>query len=197
MAEVRRRAGREGRAALRARHRQGDAGGRGRRVRRPAEDRRRGGRGRGRQDDRGDRRAGRGGRGRGERRRAAAERRCGPAEHAPSRSVAARSPGRGDRPTRVASDGGRIKASPLARRIARERGIDLARSSGTGPDGRIVAEDVERAADGAPAPAVVPQSRHRRGRSRRDSCRASARRSRAGSRRRGRRPSSSSSSRPT
>jgi pyruvate dehydrogenase E2 component (dihydrolipoamide acetyltransferase) len=40
---------------------------------------------------------------------------------------------------------GRIKASPLARRIARERGIDLAALSGTGPEGRIVAEDVERA----------------------------------------------------
>src|SRR5215207_8768759 len=45
-------------------------------------------------------------------------------------------------PTR---DGGRVKASPLARRIARERGIDLASVSGTGPEGRIVAEDVERA----------------------------------------------------
>ena len=40
------------------------------------------------------------------------------------------------------SNGGRIKASPLARRIARERGIDLSSLSGTGPDGRIVAEDV-------------------------------------------------------
>jgi pyruvate dehydrogenase E2 component (dihydrolipoamide acetyltransferase) len=44
---------------------------------------------------------------------------------------------------------GRIKASPLARRIARERGIDLVALSGTGPEGRIVAEDVERAAAGA------------------------------------------------
>jgi pyruvate dehydrogenase E2 component (dihydrolipoamide acetyltransferase) len=41
--------------------------------------------------------------------------------------------------------GGRIKASPLARRIARERGVDISRIRGTGPDGRIVAEDVERA----------------------------------------------------
>jgi pyruvate dehydrogenase E2 component (dihydrolipoamide acetyltransferase) len=48
---------------------------------------------------------------------------------------------------------GRIKASPLARRIARERGIDLAQLSGTGPEGRIVAEDVESAA-AAPAPAA-------------------------------------------
>jgi pyruvate dehydrogenase E2 component (dihydrolipoamide acetyltransferase) len=55
--------------------------------------------------------------------------------------------------------GGRIKASPLARRIARERGIELSQVRGTGPDGRIVAEDVERAeaqpATSAPA-AVAP-----------------------------------------
>ena len=54
---------------------------------------------------------------------------------------------------------GRIKASPLARRIARERGIDLATVAGTGPEGRVVAEDVERAAAGAvPAPAAAPPS---------------------------------------
>ena len=55
---------------------------------------------------------------------------------------------------------GRVKASPLARRLARERGIDLASVRGTGPEGRIVAEDVERAEVGAPAapkaPAAVP-----------------------------------------
>jgi pyruvate dehydrogenase E2 component (dihydrolipoamide acetyltransferase) len=50
---------------------------------------------------------------------------------------------------------GRIKASPLARRIARERGIDLASVAGTGPEGRVVAEDVERtAASAAPRPAA-------------------------------------------
>ena len=55
--------------------------------------------------------------------------------------------------------GGRIKASPLARRIARERGVDLAAVAGTGPDGRIVAGDVENAAVGATAaaaPAALP-----------------------------------------
>ena len=52
-------------------------------------------------------------------------------------------------------DGGRVKASPLARRIARERGIELASLTGTGPEGRIVAEDVERAEVGA-APAAAP-----------------------------------------
>lgn len=57
------------------------------------------------------------------------------------------------------SGNGRIKASPLARRIARERGIDLGAVAGTGPEGRVVAEDVERAAaTGAPAaaPAAAP-----------------------------------------
>ena len=43
------------------------------------------------------------------------------------------------------TNGGRVKASPLARRIARERGIELSAVRGTGPEGRIVAEDVERA----------------------------------------------------
>jgi pyruvate dehydrogenase E2 component (dihydrolipoamide acetyltransferase) len=52
---------------------------------------------------------------------------------------------------------GRVKASPLARRIARDRGIELASVRGTGPEGRVVAEDVERAVAGAPAaPAAAP-----------------------------------------
>ncbi len=52
---------------------------------------------------------------------------------------------------------GRVKASPLARRVAREQGIDLAAIAGTGPDGRIVADDVERSAAGAaPAPPAAP-----------------------------------------
>ena len=66
-----------------------------------------------------------------------------------------------ERQVSVQSDGGRVKASPLARRIARERGIDLSSVAGTGPEGRIVAEDVERAEVGAappfaPAGAPVP-----------------------------------------
>jgi pyruvate dehydrogenase E2 component (dihydrolipoamide acetyltransferase) len=44
----------------------------------------------------------------------------------------------------------RVKASPLARRMARERGVDLIGVKGTGPEGRIVAEDVERAAMAPP-----------------------------------------------
>ena len=58
-----------------------------------------------------------------------------------------------------ASPGQRLKASPVARRIAVELGVDLALLSGTGPDGRIVKADVI-AAGSAPAPhagdAVVP-----------------------------------------
>jgi pyruvate dehydrogenase E2 component (dihydrolipoamide acetyltransferase) len=51
--------------------------------------------------------------------------------------------------------GARIKASPLARRIARERGIELGSLKGTGPEGRVVAEDVERAAAGPAPPATT------------------------------------------
>ena len=43
------------------------------------------------------------------------------------------------------ADGEHVKASPLARRIARERGVDLAQITGTGPEGRVIAEDVEKA----------------------------------------------------
>ena len=59
-------------------------------------------------------------------------------------------------------EGERIKASPLARRIAGERGIELASIAGTGPDGRIIAEDVDRAAAGGPsraAPRACPGRR--------------------------------------
>jgi pyruvate dehydrogenase E2 component (dihydrolipoamide acetyltransferase) len=61
-----------------------------------------------------------------------------------------------EQPTAAATTNGRVKASPLARRIARERGIELSAISGTGPDGRIVAEDVERA---EAAPAAAPGTR--------------------------------------
>ena len=61
---------------------------------------------------------------------------------------------------------GRIFASPLARRLAKEAGIDIARIAGSGPHGRIIARDVEqakaggglRAPAGAPAPAVQAPS---------------------------------------
>jgi pyruvate dehydrogenase E2 component (dihydrolipoamide acetyltransferase) len=95
------------------------------------------------------------------------------AEPAPEQVPAAEQPGVPDEQTSVPAEapaapppaspaavpaarsaGGRVKASPLARRIARERGVDLASVTGTGPDGRIVAEDVERAG-AAPLAAVA------------------------------------------
>jgi pyruvate dehydrogenase E2 component (dihydrolipoamide acetyltransferase) len=51
------------------------------------------------------------------------------------------------------ADGGRVKASPLARKIAAERGVDLAGIAGSGPGGRVVQRDVERAPAAAAAPA--------------------------------------------
>jgi pyruvate dehydrogenase E2 component (dihydrolipoamide acetyltransferase) len=83
---------------------------------------------------------------------------------AAQRPVRGSGPGEGVRgnrevPPTTDSNGGRIKASPLARRIARERGIDLSAVAGTGPDGRVVAEDVERtAASGAPVALPVAVS---------------------------------------
>jgi pyruvate dehydrogenase E2 component (dihydrolipoamide acetyltransferase) len=58
-------------------------------------------------------------------------------------------------PVSTTTTNGRIKASPLARRIARERGIDLSSLTGTGPEGRIVAQDLERARSTA-APVAAP-----------------------------------------
>ena len=56
-------------------------------------------------------------------------------------------------PGTVQQKEGRIKASPLARRIAQERGVDLSAVSGSGPGGRIVKTDVE-VAGSQPAPAT-------------------------------------------
>jgi pyruvate dehydrogenase E2 component (dihydrolipoamide acetyltransferase) len=64
-------------------------------------------------------------------------------------------------PAAVGGDG-RVKASPIAKRIARDRGLDLSGLSGSGPGGRIVKADVERAleagvaAPAAPAPPAAP-----------------------------------------
>ena len=54
----------------------------------------------------------------------------------------------------------RVKASPLARRIARDQGVDIGQLSGSGPGGRIVKADVERAGEAAPAeaPAAAPKA---------------------------------------
>ncbi len=54
-----------------------------------------------------------------------------------------------------AAPGDRIKASPLAKRLAAEQGIDLKGVTGTGPGGRIVKADLEGAPAGAAAPAAA------------------------------------------
>ncbi|MGI1663316.1 pyruvate dehydrogenase complex dihydrolipoamide acetyltransferase [Palleronia sp. KMU-117] len=65
-------------------------------------------------------------------------------------------------PAPVTHEGDRVFASPLARRIAKEKGLDLGQIKGTGPKGRIVKADVEAAKPGqsaaaalAPAPATT------------------------------------------
>jgi pyruvate dehydrogenase E2 component (dihydrolipoyllysine-residue acetyltransferase) len=65
-------------------------------------------------------------------------------------------------PSGVPGAGGRIKASPLAKKVAAQSGVDLARLQGSGPGGRIIRRDVEAAlaappaAAGAPAAAAAP-----------------------------------------
>ncbi len=51
---------------------------------------------------------------------------------------------------------GRVRASPLAKRIAKETGVDLQLLRGSGPGGRVVKRDLEGAAARAPAPAATP-----------------------------------------
>ena len=84
------------------------------------------------------------------------------AEQPSTYAVAAQPPARtaaGGQAAGAGADGnanGRVKASPLARRLAQEHQLDLARISGRGPGGRVVREDVEaaiqHAATAAPAP---------------------------------------------
>jgi pyruvate dehydrogenase E2 component (dihydrolipoamide acetyltransferase) len=61
-------------------------------------------------------------------------------------------------PQTASHDGNRIFASPLARRIAAQKGIDISALSGTGPRGRIVKSDVESAKPGARAAAAAPRA---------------------------------------
>jgi pyruvate dehydrogenase E2 component (dihydrolipoamide acetyltransferase) len=65
-------------------------------------------------------------------------------------------------PAAAAPTGARVKASPLAKKIAAERGVSLESIQGTGPGGRVVAEDIPEkgaapAAAAAPAPAAAPK----------------------------------------
>ena len=85
------------------------------------------------------------------------------AEPAAARESAVAAEAPAEAPPAAPLGDGRVKASPLARRIARERGLDLATLTGSGPGGRIVKADVERAVEApaapareAPAPAAAP-----------------------------------------
>ena len=95
-----------------------------------------------------------------------------PAAKAPSASSADTSPasqgGSADKPVsspnsggsghKVADGGDRLKASPLAKRIAADKGLDLSAIKGSGPHGRIVKRDVENARPGAAKPATAAPS---------------------------------------
>lgn len=63
-------------------------------------------------------------------------------------------------PRAAGSDEARVKASPLARRLAAEQGVDLSTVTGTGPDGRVTEGDVRAAAKSkggtVPKPAAAP-----------------------------------------
>jgi pyruvate dehydrogenase E2 component (dihydrolipoamide acetyltransferase) len=87
-----------------------------------------------------------------------AEAPAAPAQAAPAPKPAA-PPAPAPQPA-AAPSGQRIFASPLAKRIAAEKGIDLASLKGSGPNGRIVKADVEGAKPGAPAaaPAAAPKA---------------------------------------
>jgi pyruvate dehydrogenase E2 component (dihydrolipoamide acetyltransferase) len=73
-------------------------------------------------------------------------------EAAPAHSAQPSSPA----PNGHAADGGRIFASPLARRMASQAGIELSALKGSGPNGRIVRADIEAAQKGTPASTPTP-----------------------------------------
>jgi pyruvate dehydrogenase E2 component (dihydrolipoamide acetyltransferase) len=79
-----------------------------------------------------------------------------PAAKAPPPPAAAPAPQAA--PAAQANGHARIFSSPLARRLAKEAGIDLVRITGTGPHGRVIARDVEgaKSAKGLKAPAAAP-----------------------------------------
>ena len=77
-----------------------------------------------------------------------------PAEPKPEAAAAAATPAAAPAPAATkGADGNRIFATPLARRIAADKGLDLSQVKGSGPHGRIVKADVEAAQPGKPAEA--------------------------------------------
>ena len=89
--------------------------------------------------------------------KAAAPKSAAPAEPRKEPEVAAKSaPAPAAKP--AAASGDRVKASPLARRIAEQQGIDISAVSGSGPNGRVVKADLAGAQPGQAKPAAVPQA---------------------------------------
>ncbi|MBW3630343.1 MAG: pyruvate dehydrogenase complex dihydrolipoamide acetyltransferase [Gemmatimonadetes bacterium] len=80
---------------------------------------------------------------------AAAQAEAAPAAAAPPPLAAA--PAQQPPSSTAGADGGRVKASPLARRLAEEQGVTLQGLQGSGPGGRIVKRDIEAAAQAGPA----------------------------------------------
>jgi len=81
-----------------------------------------------------------------------------PAAAAPAPKPAAAPAPQAASPAPQANGDGRIFSSPLARRLAKDAGIELGRINGTGPHGRVIARDVEEAKSGKglKAPAAAP-----------------------------------------
>ncbi|HUD86707.1 MAG TPA: pyruvate dehydrogenase complex dihydrolipoamide acetyltransferase [Xanthobacteraceae bacterium] len=81
-------------------------------------------------------------------------------EPAKAPAVAAPAPAPAKEPAPQANGHARIFSSPLARRLAKEAGIELGRINGSGPHGRVIARDVEEAKSGKglKAPATAPSS---------------------------------------
>jgi pyruvate dehydrogenase E2 component (dihydrolipoamide acetyltransferase) len=77
---------------------------------------------------------------------------------APAAPTPAPSPAATPAAPATSSTGGRIKASPLAKKIAADKGIDLGSIQGSGPGGRIVKADVENAKPSTAAPAAASES---------------------------------------
>ncbi|MEM7508702.1 MAG: pyruvate dehydrogenase complex dihydrolipoamide acetyltransferase [Pseudomonadota bacterium] len=95
----------------------------------------------------------------------AASKALAPVEDAPAPTI--QDPPKAATPAPMQQNGARVFASPLARRIAAEKGLDLARITGSGPRGRIVKADVLSAEAApsahAPATAVPPPAAMRTG----------------------------------
>ena len=78
-----------------------------------------------------------------------------PAPAAPPTQPAAPQPAK-------ANGGARIFSSPLARRLAKDAGLDIARVQGSGPHGRVIARDIDAAKSGQGAEGAGPAARRRR-----------------------------------